>query len=256
MGNLVGTLKRFISNKNTVTILAVLAGVIVLWYFYNQRVEAAITTIRIPYATNRIDSGNRIETDNIGWKEITQSTLKDSDIIRDSYSIEGKYVCLGTSVPQYGFFYQSQICDRLPNSVLYDIPDGSAIYSLSVNSQTTYANSIQPGDYIDLYMSAREDNGQIIYGALIESIEVLAVRDSSGRDLFWDSSAGDSAFLLFAVTKELHELLNVASLMTTNNVKITPVPRNNSYTQNPGDTVVASEYLYTFIIRNATVITN
>ena len=37
MGNLVATLKRFISNKNTVTILAVLAGIIILWYFYNYR---------------------------------------------------------------------------------------------------------------------------------------------------------------------------------------------------------------------------
>ena len=50
MGNIVGTLKRFLGNKNTVTILAVLAGVIILWAFYNYRVEQAITTIKIPYA--------------------------------------------------------------------------------------------------------------------------------------------------------------------------------------------------------------
>ena len=82
MGNLTATIKRFISNKNTVTILAVLAGVIVLWYFYNQRVEAAITTIRIPFAINRIDPGTKIEMDNIDLVEITVSTTKDTDIIK------------------------------------------------------------------------------------------------------------------------------------------------------------------------------
>ena len=65
MGNLVGTIKRFLGNKNTVTILAVLAGVIMLWYFYNYRVNQAITTIRIPYAIEAIDAGKKIESDNL-----------------------------------------------------------------------------------------------------------------------------------------------------------------------------------------------
>ena len=46
MGNIVATLKKFLENKNTVTILAVLAGIIILWYFYNYRVDQAITTIQ------------------------------------------------------------------------------------------------------------------------------------------------------------------------------------------------------------------
>ena len=54
MGNIGETIKRFVGNKNTVTILAVIAGVIVLWYFYNYRVDQAITTQSIPYAIERI----------------------------------------------------------------------------------------------------------------------------------------------------------------------------------------------------------
>ena len=50
MGGLVNTIKRFVGNKNTVTIIAVIAGVIILWYFYNYRIEQAITTVQIPYA--------------------------------------------------------------------------------------------------------------------------------------------------------------------------------------------------------------
>ncbi len=250
MGNLTATIKRFISNKNTVTILAVLAGVIVLWYFYNQRVEAAITTIRIPFAINRIDPGTKIEMDNIDLVEITVSTTKDTDIIKSKAELEGKYLCYGTSVPTNGFIFASQVCEEkeLPNSVIDDIPDGYAPYALKVNSQSTYANSILPGNYIDLYMSAKDDDGKIIYGPLIKSIEVLAVRDNSGKDVFWDQNAGDSAYLLFGVPAEYQNLLVTAELITTNSIQITPVPRNSSYTANPGDTQVGSDYLYNFVL--------
>ena len=134
------------------------------------------------------------------------------------------------------------------------IPDGYTIYTLSVDSKMTYANSIMPGDYIDLYMQATDDDRKVIYGALIESIEVLAVRDSSGRDLFWDSKAGDSAYLLFAVPDEYHKLLNISELISGYQIKVTPVPRSASYTQNPGETQVASNTLYNFIMSKAATI--
>lgn len=253
MGNLVTTIKRFLGNKNTVTILAILAGIIVLWYFYNYRVNQAITTISIPYAVEGIDAGKKIENDNISYKQITKSTTKDNDIITSLAQIEGKYICTGTSVPKNGFFYASQICEKeeLPNSILDNIPDGYTVYNLKVNNEMTYANSIMPGDYIDLYLSAVDDDRQVIYGKLIESIEVLSVRDSSGRDVFWDTSAGDSAYLLFAVPDEYHKLLEVSELITGNSIKITPVPRSASYTQNPGETKISSDYLYNFIMSKA-----
>ena len=255
MGNILETIKRFISNKNTVTILAVIAGVIILWYFYNYRVNQAITTIRIPYAINNVDTAKKIESDNIGYKEITASTVKDSDIITDSSYLEGKYICYGTSVPANGFFYQSQICEHeeLNNSVLENLPDGYALYPLDVDSRATYANSILPGDYIDLYVQTRNEDGQVIFGSLIESIEVLAVRDSSGKDVFWDSEAGDTAILLFAVPEEYHELLNVAEMI---GVQIKPIPRGANYTQNPGETSISSQQLYNYIMRHKVTIVN
>lgn len=258
MGNLVTTIKRFISNKNTVTILAVLAGVIVLWYFYNYRVEQAITTIQIPFAVEKIDAGKKIETDNIAYKQITRTTTKDSDIITNMAELTDMYICYGTSVPANGFFYRSQLCEKeaLPNSVLDNIPDGYTLYNLKVNNEMTYANSILPGDYIDLYVSAVDDDRQIIYGKLIESIEVTKVTDSSGRDVFWDSGAGDSAFLLFAVPDDYADLLEIAELIPTNSIEITPVPRSKSYTANPGETQIASEYLYSFIMSKSATISN
>lgn len=250
MGNLVTTIKRFISNKNTVTILGILAGVIVLWGFYNYRVNQAITTIRVPYALNSIDTGKKIESDNISYKEITRTTTQNSDIITNSTQLEGKYICIGTSIPKNGFFYASQVCEKeeLPNSILDDVADGYTLYNLKVNNEMTYANSILPGDYIDLFLSAIDDDNKVIYGKLIESIKVAKVTDSSGRDVFWDSSAGDSAFLLFTVPDDYAKLLEISERISGNSIRIIPVPRSSSYTQNPGETQIASEELRHFIM--------
>ncbi len=253
MGNLVATLKRFISNKNTVTILAVLAGVIILWYFYNYRVNQAITTVRVPYAVERVDTTKKIETDNIEYREITKSSLKDNDIITDINQLQDKYVCIGTSIPANGFFHASQVCkeEDLPTTFLQNIPDGYSPFDLGVTSTSTYANSIAPGDYIDLYVTVRDraNDNKVIFGKLIESIEVLAVRDSSLRDVFWDSTAGDSAHLLFAVPNDYLTLLNVAQQIS--GLQIKPVPRNAHYTQNPGETQISSQEIYSFIMNEA-----
>lgn len=257
MKNLTGSLQKFVSNKNTVTILAVIAGVIVLWAFYNYRVNQAIKTIRIPYAVEKIDTGNKIKPESLDYKEVTMSITKKSDIITNVAQLQDKYICVGTSIPANGFFYASQICDKkeIPNSIINDIPEGYTVYSLAVNNHTTYANSIYPGDHIDLYLRATDEDRQVIFGKLIESIEVLAVRDSSGKDVFWDSTASSPAEMLFAVPSEtkgnqynLYELLMVSETITGYSITILPVPRSASYTQNAGETQVSSEDLYNFIM--------
>ena len=236
MGNLAGTIKKFISNKNTVTILVVLAGIIVLWYFYNSRVNSAITTIKIPYATERVNSGYKI----VSFDSTTE--LKD------------KYICVGNAIPQNGFFYKSQLCNKeeIQNRLTDSIPSGWTLYGLDVNMRTTYANSILQDSYIDLYLSAVEDD-EIIFGSLIKGIQVLDVRDSNGKSLFWDASAGNSSQLLFAVPEELYRLLTTATdLISTNSIDIFPVIRSTGYCQEESencDADIASAELEAFILR-------
>lgn len=260
MGNLTGAIKRFVGNKNTVTILAVVVGILILWYFYNFRVNQAITTIQVPYAVERIDSGKKIDMENIQYKSVTSSATKDSTIVTNITALEDMYICTGSSVPKDGFFYSTQICkkEEIKNSVYEVLPKGYTLYSLPVDSQMTYADSILPGDYIDLFLSAKDDNEKVIYGKLIESIEVLRVRDSSGRDLFWDSEADTSAYLLFTVPDEFSKLLNVADRIGGNDIKIIPVPRDASYAKNESnkETRIANEDLKNFILRNAAAISD
>ena len=91
-----------------------------------------------------------------------------------------------------------------------------------------------------------------MFGKLIESIKVLEVRDSSGKNVFWDSEAGDSAYLLFGVPDELANLLDLA-VNSVSGVTIKPRLRNASYSKNPGETLVSSEELRAFIESKAQI---
>ena len=62
MGN---TIKRFLTNKNTVTLLAIVACVVVLYLFYNWRVKQAVTTTEVCYATQTIPARTEITEDMI-----------------------------------------------------------------------------------------------------------------------------------------------------------------------------------------------
>ena len=60
MKNALAPIKRFIQNKNTVTILCILAGVLVLVIGYNYRVNKAIDLVSIPYALKEIPRKTQI----------------------------------------------------------------------------------------------------------------------------------------------------------------------------------------------------
>ena len=57
MGNIGATIKKILSNKNTVTILGVLLGIVVLYFAYNWRVNQAISPVRVPYAVQTTYNG-------------------------------------------------------------------------------------------------------------------------------------------------------------------------------------------------------
>ena len=256
MNDLIVSLKRMLGNKNTVTIIGVLVGIAVILIGYNYRVNNAVKPKSIPYAKVKLLPKTKI-TDSminkeIGFIKVSQSFINETPtLIQNTSQLVGKYVDFDTSIPVGGLFYQDQIVeeDKIPDSAFSKIEDGYTIFSLSVNLHTTYGNSIMPGNYIDLYMKAVDDNGLLIFGKFIESIEVLGVRDSGGNDVFIDSNAVKSpSELLFAVPDELFLLLSKAVNLGTNNITILPVPRNADYTiHGTGATWVTSDQLQEMI---------
>ena len=187
MGNLANTLKRFFSNKNTVTIIGILLGFVVLYFAYQWRVSQAVTPVSVPYAKQEITSRTLITSDMVGTIQIPKSMVNSSNnIVTSSANVIGKYVTYGAIIPINSLFYNELLVteDKMPDSAFADIPDGYTIYSLSVDLHSTYGNSIYPDNYIDLYIKATDEDNKIIFGKMIESIKVLAVKDSQGQHVF------------------------------------------------------------------------
>ena len=241
MGNLRTTISRFIANKNTVTILCLVAGVIVLWWGYSYRVKEATTPVRIPVAKKELASQTQITSDDIQYIEINSKFLSKVDAYTKAQDVIDHYVNIGTSIPEGGLFYKSQVVtkDELPKTLFDGIAKGNTLYGLAVNNHTTYGNKIYPGTRIDLFMKATDNNGRVLFGKLIESIEVLAVVDSQGNDVFSSTNPGTPAELLFSVPDELFELLYKAESIS--GITVIPVPRNSEYTSQGGDTVTIDD---------------
>ena len=256
MSNLLGTLKKFFGNKNTVTILGIVAGVLVLIIGYNLRLKNNINPVVVPYAINELEGGQQITEKDIGYLKVSSSVVESSpNLLIEPSDVVNKYVTVGTKIPKNSLFYEKIVVDKkeLPDAAFADIKDGYTIYSLSVDLHSTYGNSIYPDNYIDLYFKSSDEQGHVMYGKFIESIKVLDVKDDQGNHLFDDSTeTREPAELLFAVEDDIYLLLMKAEYIS--GVEIVPVPRNSSYSQKAGDTVIASEQIVNYINSKTVVI--
>lgn len=251
MGNIMISIKRFLGNKNTVTILGVIIGIVVLYFGYNIRVKQAVEPQQIPYAKVEIASNTLITDSMIGMIKVSKSFVDQTpNLITSKAQLIGKYVSYDTTVPEGGLFYKTEVMteEQKPNYITVDLEECYTVYSLAVNMHTTYANSIMPGDYIDLFVSATNDDGQVIVTKFIESIKVRDVRDSDGISVFSSASKrGEPAELIFSVPNKMFILLTKADNIRSNSIKIFPVPRNKEYTENHGETKITSTEMQEFI---------
>ena len=65
MNNLLISLKRFFTNKNTVTIVCVLGIVFILYFGYNWRIKQATEPISVPYAKEESQPRTEVTKDMI-----------------------------------------------------------------------------------------------------------------------------------------------------------------------------------------------
>lgn len=260
MGNILAPLKKFLGNKNTITILGVLIGLVVLYFGYTWRVNQSIKPIQIPYSTQVLVSGTKITEDMIGYTEVPQDMVKKmTNLITDVNKIRNMLVSFDSKIPANGFFYSENLIkeSEMPDSVFSNIKDGYTIFRLAVNNESTYGNSIFPDDTIDLYLKteAAEDDGKLVFGRFIKSIQVLAVKDKNGQDVFINKDAlGEPEVLLFAVPEDLFLLLSKAVYLGS--FEIVPVPRNDSYSEHAGATEIVSSALKEMIIDQTYIIPN
>ena len=250
MGKLLVPFKKFLSNKNTITILGVLFGIVVLYFGYRWRVNQSLSPVQIPYANKTLISGSKITEDDIAYTDVPGSMLKNmGNVVTNVASIKGMLVSYDSKIPANGFFFSENLIseEEMPDSLFSDIEDGYTIVSLAVDSHATYGNSIFPNDSIDLYMNTTsDDDGLLVFGRFIQSIQVLAVKDNLGNNVFRDKdNPGKPAELLFAVPEDYFLLIKRALY---NSIELEPVPRNASYTDHPGKTQISSQELKNIIV--------
>lgn len=261
MGNIVTTFKRFFSNKNTVTIIGVLLGLIVLYIGYNYRVKTAVSTINVPVAKKAIYGRTPITSELITQTEVLSSMVTDkkSTIIRSNANLisanDPFCVAVNTSIPAGGFFHKEQVvkCASVNGNYLKNMPDNHSPVSIPVDIHTTYGNSMMPGDYIDIYARMTSSDGKLIFAKLVSKLEIMAVVDNKGQNVFGGATVGTPAELQFACPNvqdgiNLFMLLTKAILLGESRVELIPMPGNASYTSTPGETRVDSNYMMNLIL--------
>ena len=267
MNNLVVGIKKFFTNKNTVTVVGVILAIVILYVGYNMRINQAITPVTVPYALEEINPRVQITEDMVGTMEIPRSMIdNNSDIITNIADVVDMYSQGDSVIPQGSLFYKRSVVSReqLPDSIILDYPKGYVLYNLSVDMSSTYSNSIYPGNYIDIYLKVQNaaENAEgvvaddrIMIGKLLENVKVLAVYDSNGNNVFFFFQEKTvPAQIIFAVPEEYHILLRKASYLRAYESEIIPVPTAESLEDEPGDVNLSSEDLRNFI-NNVTAMT-
>ena len=259
MGNLAIGLKKFMQNKNTVTVVGVVLAILVLYVAYTMRVKSSINPISVPYAAEQIGAGTQITEGMISTRQVPPSMLE-GDVITNVGEVVDKYAAADVVIPQGSLFYKRAVVEKeqLPANIILQYPKGYVLYNLPVSTESTYGNSVYPGNYIDIYLKAvnarvegvqvSDHVDQIIFGKLVSNIEVLAVKDGSGKPVFQNIDEGRvPAMIVFAVPEDIYVLLKKAENMQSFDTSLVLVPTNESLKDEPSDLEVSSEELKNFI---------
>lgn len=232
MNNLGLSLKKFFTNKNTVTIIGVVAILVILYFMYTKQIKKATKEVEIPVANKQIDPETQISYQNdVRTIKIAQAA-KPEGVLTSKAEIDGKYTGIGVTIPVGGMFYKDLIVNKedLPGNWITLVGADERPYYFSVNVTTTFGNSIQPGDLVDFYMRAYDEDNKLIFGRIFNDQKVLAVTDSAGKNVFRSqNSIGTPSFLNFGFDLETYQVMKYAEYANGSNIEIIVVPRGGNY---------------------------
>ncbi len=260
MSNLVVGIKRFLTNKNTVTILGVIIAMVVLYLGYNRQVAAATNPVEVPYAKVTINPGVRITKDMIGYTKVPTKQIQ-GEVLTDVSKIINKFSNADSVIPKGSLFYARSVTTQevIPGSIILDYPEGYVLYNFPIDTEASYGNNMFPGHYIDIYLKAinKKDEAnptnepdKIMVGKLLQNVKILAVQDANGRNVFENlEDIKTPSLMIFAVPEEYHILLRKASYLRTYDTTLIPVPTAESLKDEPGEVSLSSEELKDFINR-------
>ena len=158
MNNLKASMKKFLGNKNTVTILGVIICLVILYFGYNYRINSQVELVQVPYAKETIQPRTYITEDMIGYMNVPKSFLV-GNYYTNGRNIVGKYSNYNTIIAKGSIFYNDLVISKedLPDSAFQNVPEGYTLINYPVTISSTYANSMSPGSYINIYYLSRDD---------------------------------------------------------------------------------------------------
>lgn len=245
--------KKFITNKNTITIIGIIVIIILLYVGYDMTVKKSVDPINVPVAKDRIGSEKEITYDDISYRNVSKVVVEDN-VLTNASLIVGKYTNINVTIPKGSMFYSEWLVDKesLPGKWIenVDFANGEEAYYFNTNTVATLGNSVLPNSYIDIYMTAKDDDDNIMFGKLLENIKVLVVHDGNGGNVFSDSSSiGSPAFLGFALKHDFYILLQKAERLSGYGIELILAPQGVTpqIVEDDNTVLVGSETLRDYI---------
>lgn len=253
MGNL--SLNKFLKNKNTVTILGVIVCLIILYAGYTMRINAKTALVDVYYANQTIQPKTLITEEMVSKTSVPASFILGT-YYKNYNDIVGKYSNYNTMISKGSLFYSDLLVEEenLPDAILYDVNEGERVVSFPVNMESTYGNSIMPGNKVDIYVKLVNDRTEIVYGQFYEKVEILGVKDNAGKNVFENTdevrtpsyvyfSLNEAKYLLFKSLQYIQDYYG------NYDIEIVLVPNTIEYeSEDISATEVTSDYLYDFTL--------
>ena len=250
---------KFLKNKNTVTILGVLACLVILYAGYTMRINKKTALVDVYYAKETIQPKTLITEDMVAKMSVPASFIKGT-YYKNYQDIVGKYSNYNTMIASGSIFYSDLLVEEsnLPDAVLYNVNEGERVVSFSVDTVSTYGNSIMPGNIVDIYVKLYDDNDKLVYGEFYENIEILGVKDASGKNVFENTEeARTPSYIYFSLPEAKYLLFSSLNYIETNDIEVVLVPNTVKFdAKDPMATEVTSEYLYNFVLNKLEKIDN
>lgn len=248
-------LNNFLKNKNTVTILGVIACLVILYAGYTMRINAKTALVDVYYANQRIQPKTLITEDMVSKTSVPESFIK-GDYYKSYDEIVGKYSNYNTMIASGSLFYLDLLVEEenLPDAIFYDVNEGERVVSFPVTIESTYGNSIMPSNKVDIYVKLINNQGKVIYGEFYEKIEILGVKDSAGNNVFESTEETRTpAYVYFSLEEAKYLLFSslqyVQDYYSEYEIEIVLVPNTVEFkSEDKTATEVTSDYLYDFTL--------
>lgn len=242
---------KFLKNKNTVTIIGILLCLIILYVGYTTSINKKTALVDVYYANQTIQPKTLITEDMVSKTRVPGAFIKGT-YYKNYNDIVGKYSNYNTMIAAGSIFYSDLLVSEgnLPDAVLYNTNEGERVVSFPVDTVTTYGNSIMPGNIVDVYVKLYDNSGKLVYGEFFDNIEVLGVKDASGKNVFENTEeARVPAYVYFSLPEAKYLLFSSLNYILTNDIEVVLVPNTVKFdAKNPAAVEVTSDYLYDFVL--------